>query len=143
MTSSTALAILKRIVAALIGYVVLFSAYLAIFNALSGAPIVLRKIAGITLNTFILPFTDAQTKIHILGRLHTFVPTQARAASVAAVTRDLRYALATEVVLFIALVLVIFIFERSRRKSPHSVMIFYAVMPALLWILWSQCYLFI
>ena len=143
MTTETAAAILKRLAIAIAGYAVFFPAYLALFGLATRAPAAAGALAKTALNTLVLPLTDAQQNVHLLSRFRGFAAKPGRQPFVDAVVRDLRLALATEALLFIALIAAVYFFERFARKSPRSVALFYASVPVLLWILWSQCFLLI
>ena len=136
-------AVLERLLVALIGYTVFFTAYLVIFHFVAAVPVTAQNTWHVTQHTLALPFTDALANAQTLSKLRWSVPKPGREAFVALLRHDLRIALATEAILFIALIAGIIIFERSHRKTARSIALFYAVVPALLWILWSQSFLLI
>jgi len=136
-------AVLARIFIALIGYAVLFTVYLGLLATASGKVLHLAVLWHITATTFLLPIIDARQNFQMLARLHWFIPKPGREEIVRTVIHDLRVSLITEGFLFIVLILAIVLFERSRHKNARSIALFYAVVPTLLWILWSQLYLFV
>lgn len=147
MNNTQIIAIIKRFAIALIGYFIVFPFYLVLFLALGGkalSSISLAKVMTATFFTLILPFIDGWHNIKALFLLYRLPASPIEHQPIlSTLLRDLRFALGTEVLLLAAAFAAAYLFERSRRKNTRTTMLFYFFAPALLWILWSELYLFV
>ncbi|MDB5245396.1 MAG: hypothetical protein JWN90_501 [Parcubacteria group bacterium] len=145
MTMNTLLVLARevalRLVVAGIGYFVSFGAYLFLFAAHTKHILGIKILAQVALSTLVLPFIDlVRTPIVLVHLLHAPKIAVDHAFS-AGIIRSLITSIGMELVLFVLLAASIVAFERS-PKTRISTIFFYAVMPALLWLIWSQLYLF-
>ncbi|CAN5716712.1 hypothetical protein BH11PAT2_BH11PAT2_08090 [soil metagenome] len=130
-----------RLAVAVAGYFVLFSAYLFLFAAHAKHILGISTLLKISATTLALPFID-------IVRNPILVVHLVRAPNVTSdhtfhteIVRILILGIGMEAILFALLISAVVAFERS-PKTRSSTIFFYACMPALLWLLWSQLYLF-
>lgn len=134
-------AVLSRLAVAIIGYFVLFGAYLFVLSTYAKHLLGISTILKISATTLALPFIDlVRTPVLLVGLILARVaPDHLFHAEI---IRILSIRLAMEVALFALVIASIVVFERS-QKTRRATIFFYACLPALSWFLWSQLYLFI
>lgn len=131
-----------RLAAAVIGYFVLFSIYLFLFAASAKHLLSISTILKIAGTTLMLPFIDIVRKPLLLIHLQRAPKVDASHTLHAEIIKGIMIGIGMEVILTVLLIAAIIAFERS-IKTRASIIFFYAFMPALLWLIWSQLYLLV
>ncbi|MDB5190060.1 MAG: hypothetical protein JWN49_386 [Parcubacteria group bacterium] len=131
-----------RLAAAVIGYFVIFSAYLFLFAAHAKHLLGISVLLKVSATTLALPFIELKHNPVLLAQLLRAPKVDPSHTFHAEIVRTLILGIGLEAALFVLLAAVIVAFERT-QKTLISTIFFYACMPALLWLLWSQLYLFI
>jgi hypothetical protein len=130
-----------RLGVALIGYFVFFSAYLFLFAAHAKHILGIPTLLKISAFTLALPFIDLARNPLLLVHLLRAPKVIAGHPFHAEIVKILIVGVGMGLALFALLAALVTVFERA-PKTRKSTILFYAVMPALLWLLWSQLYLF-
>ncbi|MEO6536332.1 MAG: hypothetical protein ABIT47_01455 [Candidatus Paceibacterota bacterium] len=130
-----------RLAVAIISYFIIFSAYLYLFAAHAKHLLGNSDLIRISAMTLALPFIDLVRNPILLAHLLRAPKVSSDHTSHVEIVRIISIGIGMEILLFAVLIGVIAAFERS-PKTRKSTLFFYATMPALMWLLWSQLYLF-
>jgi hypothetical protein len=134
------LAILKRIVSALVGFFLLFDIYFLIRTLMKGV----SAFQTVTAHDFwyrayiflTLPFSDTQFDVLMLSKLYAAPAYVHTDPQIQGYIKGLWILLTEHILLFLVVIACIVLFELRKQKTNREAIAFYLLIPSTIWLVW-------